>query len=1369
MIRFFTRLFVFFVVTACVFPTAGFSQVTLGASPYTETFDNIGSGLPTGFSIYSAATATSLVTPATLTTAATAWSNVTGAFKNFASADGLFYNSTSTAQSASTDRALGVRQTAAVGDPGAAFVFQAANTTGKTGFKLAFKLQSLDSTSPRLATWIVQYGFGTSPSVYTTVPVGSITGTLTTGGGHFTNYADTADFGSALDNQSQVITIRIVTLTATSGSGNRPSSAIDDFSLIWGTGTSVTPTIILNNNGATAIQFPSTAVSSTSIAQTYTVNATNLTAPLSISTAAPFMVSSNNTAFFTSLSLTPDVNGTVASTIYTNFTPSAVGVVNGTILNSSTGATSKSVTLSGEGIDPNALSFNFNTCTNLGVPGSGFYAYNVTGPQVWTCTSFGNNSTNGVNMNGYLTTAVNNEDWLISPPLKIGGLATPVLSFYSKGEYSGPILQLLASTNYDGISNPDSSKFVWTPLNGNFLTPSGGTLSTFNFSDNINLSAYKSAPNLYLAFKYVSDTIQGAARWTLDDINISDRSTLFSVSPIQLVFGETPAAPFSYYYGSAPQTVFLQSLGHKDVTITAPAEFQVSLDASNYSSAILIDSVTAKVGRNFYVRFSPTIKAIKETGLLHFTATGLDTSFVALSGSSYPKSETMDIACYNMSFFGSNDNNDATPASTNLKKTNIETVYQHLNADIIGVEEVSNDSVFNKFISDMPGYAGFLSPRWSYFFQPFNESLDTAGYPPQKTGFVYNTKTVKFIDSHVIDGAQYDSVRAGTLHIWTDYPTGDPTSFYSSGRMPLLATFDVTIGGITKRIRMVDIHAKALGDATSYARRVYDAKVLKDTLDKYYANDNVIIVGDFNDRLVTSIYLGTTVSPYTPFVTDKADYKALTYSLDSAGKSSFPGDVGMIDQIICSNELIPSYIPNSTDIEPANTYIPNYGVNTASDHLPVFARFAFESPSAFTGCPNTNLAIARPGYNTYNGEPLNIYMVDTATGATTLLPGGPLKNPYSNNNVDVNGFGLNNQDGYLYGIIDSISSNNYLSIPMPVPIFVRVGSNYGIQSLGTLPEPPNGVNYYGVNIAAGCNDDQGNYYFTAMTAAHAPFPNSSAFVLTGFYLGKVSNVQSLAINSLTVGATWTAMDFSGANCSDFYSNVTSPLALNSNFFAGTKAAGLSDFTYSKIDNKIYAYVAFESPVGSGVYKGQLLSVDPTTGKVNCYPETSPLPFAGSNTEVAGIYTTANGSLEILFTNGDIYKTVMSSLGTYTGAITKVGSSGISPLGVTGSIRGDLASCGFGHSVAPPQVINPSLPQGVIAYPNPARGMATISTTNILSNATVSLIGLAGNIISQTSGVSGNTFQLNLTNTASGVYVVEINQNGNISRVKIVKE
>lgn len=213
-------------------PGPGTGGIDLTTSPLTINFDNIGSGLPAGVKAYTSATATALGTEANFTTGATVWNNTSGAFKNFASATGLTSTSDATAQGAATNRAFGLRQTGSFGDPGAAFVFQLNNTTGKSNLQLDFQLQQLDaSASGRTATFVVDYGIGDAPSSFTTV---STTPTpLTTALGTFANTAVHVNLPAAVNNQSGKVWIRIVTLSGTSGGGSRPSTAIDDFKLTW--------------------------------------------------------------------------------------------------------------------------------------------------------------------------------------------------------------------------------------------------------------------------------------------------------------------------------------------------------------------------------------------------------------------------------------------------------------------------------------------------------------------------------------------------------------------------------------------------------------------------------------------------------------------------------------------------------------------------------------------------------------------------------------------------------------------------------------------------------------------------------------------------------------------------------------------------------------------------------------------------------------------------------------------------------------------------------------------------------------------------------------------------------------------------------
>jgi endonuclease I len=213
-----------------------FAQVSLGVSPYVQDFNGIAAGLPVGWSVRTGASATALGAEAALTTAATAWNVTSGNFRNVASTTGLDSTSNSTAQSGSTNRALALRPTGSFGDSGAGFAVQLANTTGKQNFSLTLKHQVADNQT-RVSTYTVQYSLSAAGDAWNTV------GTFATG--RWGSTEATYSFGSALNNFSGPVWIRIVSLTATTGSGSRDTYAIDDFTLSWETGSSeiLTPTV----------------------------------------------------------------------------------------------------------------------------------------------------------------------------------------------------------------------------------------------------------------------------------------------------------------------------------------------------------------------------------------------------------------------------------------------------------------------------------------------------------------------------------------------------------------------------------------------------------------------------------------------------------------------------------------------------------------------------------------------------------------------------------------------------------------------------------------------------------------------------------------------------------------------------------------------------------------------------------------------------------------------------------------------------------------------------------------------------------------------------------------------------------------------
>jgi hypothetical protein len=210
---------------ACVLATlasSALAQVNLDGNPYRQSFDSLGAGLPAGWSLWTGATATSPGIATGFTSGAYAWSGTGGGFHNYASTDGHTSTMTASAQMAATDRALGVRQTASFGDPGAAWVLQIANTSGHRDFEFVFSFQVLDEES-RATTWTADYALGDAPASF--VPLGVFT--RAAWGSQLENYA----LPASVNHQDQPLWIRLAALDTSTGSQSRDAFALDDFEL----------------------------------------------------------------------------------------------------------------------------------------------------------------------------------------------------------------------------------------------------------------------------------------------------------------------------------------------------------------------------------------------------------------------------------------------------------------------------------------------------------------------------------------------------------------------------------------------------------------------------------------------------------------------------------------------------------------------------------------------------------------------------------------------------------------------------------------------------------------------------------------------------------------------------------------------------------------------------------------------------------------------------------------------------------------------------------------------------------------------------------------------------------------------------------
>lgn len=211
--------------------TLASAQVNLTGISYTQNFNTLASGLPTGWSVRTSTTSGTLGNSASFTAATTTWAASTALtdFRNVAS-DNLAFGSAAATQSADTNRALGWRPLAAATDArSGAIMLTIADTTGFRDFSLHVHVFTGNDSAASSQTYLLEFRVGNSGNF---TPLATYL-TPTTGATGFNAQTFTADavMLSALNNQPDVVYFRLRG-TATTGT-SLDSIALDDFSLSY--------------------------------------------------------------------------------------------------------------------------------------------------------------------------------------------------------------------------------------------------------------------------------------------------------------------------------------------------------------------------------------------------------------------------------------------------------------------------------------------------------------------------------------------------------------------------------------------------------------------------------------------------------------------------------------------------------------------------------------------------------------------------------------------------------------------------------------------------------------------------------------------------------------------------------------------------------------------------------------------------------------------------------------------------------------------------------------------------------------------------------------------------------------------------------
>jgi hypothetical protein len=790
------------------------------------------------------------------------------------------------------------------------------NTNGVNGIRVKYLLRDIDgSTDNAVQPVALQYRIGNTGN-FIDIPAAFVADASS--GPSLATLETQVDvvLPAACNNQAE-LQLRIITGNAT---GSDEWIGIDDID-IRSSDSDVTPPVISTLfpvNGATNTALP--PLCTITFSETVQKGTGNIVIKrFSDNTVAQTIdvTTASVTVSGSAVSFTPSV---VASTQY--YIEVDAGAFKDLANNNFAGVTGNSTWsfTTGTGAITN-YRFDFNSCTIGGAPGNNFSQFSVTGDSIWKCTSFGFGGTNGTQITGFSATqgALLNEDWLISPALNLTGFDVPLLQFRSRTRFAGLSLKLFVSTNYSGSGNPNTA--TWTEINGRFPELNS---DVWTLSDSINLNNFKS-DNTYIAWVYFSNPSAGAARWTLDNVEIYTNSvapqptlTISNGFPKLINFGIVTNGNTS----APKQFSFWANEVSGNLTVTVPAGFEISKDNSSYNASVTYTNAELNNQQSPFVRFKPSAADAGFGGTLSFAASNLNRTRVDVNGSSLDKSKSLDVVNWNLTWFGGTSN---PPTNDALQMQNAIKVMDSLDADIYILQEIVDTARLGTVTRSLK------NGPYSYIVSLFGSGApdNTSGNWPttQKLAYIYRSNMFSNINSRA----------------YTSTSTNPNNNFnWSSGRFPFLMEADVTVDGVSKRIAFFNIHAKAdLGVAQDYQRRKAGADLMADSLNAFYPTQHFLIAGDYNDDLdfTISTTAGTTVTPYTAFTNNGASYSLNSLWASLRGDNSYIGQSDVIDHCVTSNEMNQDYHSFSSMLVTEAVNWVNAYRDSLTDHIPLLTRF----------------------------------------------------------------------------------------------------------------------------------------------------------------------------------------------------------------------------------------------------------------------------------------------------------------------------------------------------------------------------------------------------------------------------------------------
>jgi hypothetical protein len=277
---------------------------------------------------------------------------------------------------------------------------------------------------------------------------------------------------------------------------------------------------------------------------------------------------------------------------------------------------------------------------------------------------------------------------------------------------------------------------------------------------------------------------------------------------------------------------------------------------------------------------------------------------------------TLDVVSWNIEWF---------PKSGATTVDYVVSFARSMDADVYAIQEIDNGSYFNNLPDELEG--------WEVYFND-SEYLEL--------GYLYNPESIEVIDIYEI-------------------LTGDLRRF---PRPPLV--MELLFNNI--RYVIINNHWKCCGDGVidpldpwdEETRRRDACIALKNHIDSYLEDENVILLGDLNDVLIDS----ETNNVFIPILNEPWNYKFADMEIAQGTSSgwSYPSWPSHIDHIMITNELFDDLEKNGSDvrvIKPDHTLPGGFDEydQRVSDHRPVGIKLM---PKTYAGMPGQSDLLVEP-------------------------------------------------------------------------------------------------------------------------------------------------------------------------------------------------------------------------------------------------------------------------------------------------------------------------------------------------------------------------------------------------------------------------